>query len=268
MATYAFSDVHGHRAPLERLLERVAPSDDDTIFMLGDMVDRGPDPVGVMRLCRSLKGAQVLMGNHEDLMMSYVTSGGSAVAQLNWEINGSHTTLAGLEALGEPDRLDLLDWVFNLPLCGVCELEGRLFVLVHAGIRPLAPATVVPASLTPETLARLLDDQDAEDLMWIREEFWSRPTGLVDEQGRGAVVIAGHTPAVYLTRMADHLEREPVDADGLCRQVRAGGQPQTGGVWDRWDIDAGAAGGAGFGQVSLLRLDDGAEFYERIAEGE
>ena len=47
MATYAFSDVHGHRVPLERLLERVSPADDDTLFMLGDMVDRGPDPAGV-----------------------------------------------------------------------------------------------------------------------------------------------------------------------------------------------------------------------------
>ena len=98
MATYVFSDVHGHRAPLERLLERVSPTDDDRIFMLGDMVDRGPDPVGVLKVCRGLKNAQVLMGNHEDLMMAYFQSG-DEMAALNWGINGSETTIDGLGRL-------------------------------------------------------------------------------------------------------------------------------------------------------------------------
>ena len=50
--------------------------------------------------------------------------------------------------------------------------------------------------------------------------------------------------------------------------VKVGASGATGGVADRWDIDAGAAGGAGFGQVLVLRLDDGACFYEPILPGE
>jgi serine/threonine protein phosphatase 1 len=42
----------------------------------------------------------------------------------------------------------------------------------------------------------------------------------------------------------------------------------SGGVYDKWDIDSGCAGGPGFGQVTIIRLDDGAEFREPIAEGE
>ena len=41
-----------------------------------------------------------------------------------------------------------------------------------------------------------------------------------------------------------------------------------GGVWDKWNIDSGCAGGAGFGRVTIIRLDDGEEFREQIAEGE
>ena len=50
--------------------------------------------------------------------------------------------------------------------------------------------------------------------------------------------------------------------------LRVGADQTTGGVADRWDIDAGAAGGAGFGRVGIMRLDDGAEFYEDISEDE
>jgi serine/threonine protein phosphatase 1 len=39
-------------------------------------------------------------------------------------------------------------------------------------------------------------------------------------------------------------------------------------VADRWDIDCGAAGGAGFGKLLMLRIDDEVEFYEPIREGE
>ncbi len=50
--------------------------------------------------------------------------------------------------------------------------------------------------------------------------------------------------------------------------LKIGADESTGGVADRWDIDAGAAGGAGFGRVGIMRLDDGAEFYEDIAPDE
>jgi len=265
MATYAFSDVHGHRAPLDRLLERVSPSDEDRIFMLGDMVDRGPDPVGVLKTCRSLGNAQVLMGNHEDLMMSYYRDT-DPFASLNWGINGSGPTIEGLEKLPAGERQDLLDWVFNLPLCAICQVGERPYVLVHAGILPKGPQP--PQALTPEGLGAFMADQAPEDLLWIRQEFWGQPTGLVNDRGEGAVVIAGHTPTVYLEGMADRMDRSPLDEEGLCRQVHVGASDATGGVADRWDIDAGAAGGHGFGQVSMVRLDDGQEFYEHIDEGE
>lgn len=265
MATYVFSDVHGHRAPLERLLERVSPTDDDRIFMLGDMVDRGPDPVGVLKVCRGLKNAQVLMGNHEDLMMAYFQSG-DEMAALNWGINGSETTIDGLGRLPHDERVELLDWVFSLPLCGICEAGGRLFILAHAGIRPKGPQP--PERLTAEGLRTFMSEQDPEDLLWIRQEFWGQPTGLVDSKGKGPIVVTGHTPTAYLEGMADRMERSPYTEEGLCRQVRVGACEATGGVSDRWDIDSGAAGGAGFGQVSMVRLDDGEEFYEQIAKGE
>ena len=96
MSTYVFSDVHGHRAPLERVLERISPSEEDCFFCLGDMIDRGPDPVGVLRIVRALPNVRVLMGNHEDLMVSCIDHPHDPLATMNWGINGGSTTSDGL----------------------------------------------------------------------------------------------------------------------------------------------------------------------------
>ena len=152
--------------------------------------------------------------------------------------------------------------------------RARLFALLAA---MLAAAAALSLALGPvgvplgEVLRALfsgddasaaawLDAQDPEDLTWIREEFWGAPAGLAGERGDGPVIVAGHTPTPYLERMAHDLDRDPIGEDGLARMVRVGG--------DRWDIDCCAAGGAGLGQVLVLRLDDGAEFYEPVREGE
>jgi len=266
MATYVFSDVHGHVAPLARLLSRVSPSVDDQIFMLGDMIDRGPDPTGVMYLCRDLQGCTVLMGNHEDLMLSFFDDPHDPFNQANWMLNGGFTTAESLASI-EPSRcLDLLDWVKSLPLSAHVRVGGRPYLLVHAGIRPIGLSGL--GNCSDEELDMIIATQSTEDLLWIREEFWGWPTGLLDAEGNGPIVIAGHTPTPYLDTMADLPDRRSIGEDGLARMVRVGACEATGGVADRWNIDCCAAGGHRRGQVMMLRLDDGAEFYEPVGEEE
>lgn len=267
MSTYVFSDVHGHRATLERVLERVSPGADDAVFCLGDMIDRGPDPVGVMRLVRSLPNVCVLKGNHEDLMLDALGHENDVMSQANWAINGGMATLSGLQGLPGDEASELIKWVRGLPLSTHVEVAGRHYIMVHAGIRPDGPA---PADGTWNGAAidALLGAQTPDDLLWIRDEFWSVPTGLLNEKGEGPIVVAGHTPTPYLASMTDELDRPVRDENGIAQMVRVGARDATGGVADRWDIDSGAAGGAGFGRVTVMRLDDGEEFAEPVRDGE
>ena len=266
MATYVFSDVHGHAATIERLLERVSPSDEDSIFMLGDMIDRGPDPVGVMRLCRNLPGCVALRGNHEDLMLDFLEHPHNELSKINWVSNGGMTTAEGLSRLSSEECGDYIAWVQSLPLCVHTRVDGRPYVLVHAGLRPVG--LVGLGECTDEELDMLISMQKVDDLLWIREDFWEHPTGFLDETGTGAIVIAGHTPTPYLEGLNVELDRPAYDENGHARMLRLGATPQTGGVADRWNIDCCAPGGYGRGQVLLLRLDDGEEFYEPVGEGE
>ena len=90
MATYVLSDIHGRLATFDRMLEQLAFGDDDQLFVLGDMVDRGSDPVGVLRHIRALPNARVLRGNHEELMLDALNHPKDALAQDNWARNGWH----------------------------------------------------------------------------------------------------------------------------------------------------------------------------------
>lgn len=265
MSTYVFSDVHGHVGPLRRALNRVSPSDDDVFYCLGDMIDRGPEPLAVVKTCYELPNCTVLQGNHEALMLDYFDNPNDQLAMINWGQNGAATTIGDLQNLPAEKLMLFLDWVRALPLWASVKVGERRYIMSHAGIRARREPV---AGLDDEgAIADFMAAQSVEDLLWIRDDFWGEPTGLVDGEGKGPIVIAGHTPTLYL-RDYDLLDRSPLDRIGRCRMVRVGATPATGGVADKWNIDCGAAAGAGGGQVLVLRLDDGCEFMEPVREGE
>lgn len=259
MSTYVFSDVHGHRAALEHALALTSYTEEDRFFCLGDMIDRGPDSVGVLRLVRSLPNVTVLMGNHEDLMVSCLDDPDDGLAAVNWGLNGGAATSEGLAALGEDEAGELVDWVRGLPRWAWVRVGDQAYLLVHGGVRLSAP---VPDTWDDAAIEAYLAAQDPEDLCWIREEFWGAEHGLLGEDGTGPIVIAGHTPTPYLEQMARVLDRPATGEDGRARMVRVGAER------DRWNVDSAAAAGFPRGQVLVLRLEDGAEFYGPVLEGE
>ncbi len=123
MATYAIGDIQGCCAELELLLEqtRFNPAQ-DRLWLVGDLVNRGPDSLGVLRLVKSMGEAAVtVLGNH-DLHLLAVAEG---VAE-------PHRSDTLQEVLAAPDRDELLGWLRRQRLL---HAEGD-FVLVHAGLLP------------------------------------------------------------------------------------------------------------------------------------
>src|SRR6185369_11137148 len=78
--TFAIGDVHGCIDELNVLLDSLAPAADDTIVFLGDYIDRGPTPKGVIDRLLSLRreGTRCifLKGNHEDMFLAFLGLGG------------------------------------------------------------------------------------------------------------------------------------------------------------------------------------------------
>lgn len=123
MALYAIGDLQGCLAPLERLLARIAfDPGRDRLWFVGDLVNRGPDSAGCLRLVKALGPAAVtVLGNH-DLHLVCVAAG--------IEKPRARDTLEGI--LSAPDRDELVDWLRHRPLMHV---EGA-HAMVHAGLLP------------------------------------------------------------------------------------------------------------------------------------
>ncbi len=123
MAIYAVGDIQGCYVELRQLLEQIRfdPSQ-DRLWFVGDLVNRGPGSLEVLRLVKSLgESAITVLGNH-DLHLVAVAEG---IAEL-------HRTDTLDEILRAPDRDELLDWLRRQRLL---HAEGN-FVLVHAGLLP------------------------------------------------------------------------------------------------------------------------------------
>lgn len=253
------------------------------------MVDRGPDPLGVIDMVRALPNVRVLMGNHEEMLYESLESGDER-DKLTWHMNGGYTTYEQLEQLPRDRYVDLMDWLVNLPTFAVVEVDDRRpsaargdrrsYLLAHAGVdaprlRASLDALGVSyseaegyAAATPDDLLAAMIEQDVNDLLWIRREFWSTPTGLVGTSGLGPVVVAGHTPSISMPRYASLMCGSGVDEDLRGVMVEVGCSRDTGGVADRVCIDCSAAAGHPSGRVGIMRLEDRRVWLADIEEGE
>jgi bis(5'-nucleosyl)-tetraphosphatase (symmetrical) len=132
MALYLIGDVQGCDEPLARLLTRLdfSPSR-DTLIVLGDLVNRGPDSAGVLRRLMALgDSAQCLLGNH-DLHLLAVAHGVRKP--------GRADTLEGV--LSAPDRTAMLDWLRHQKMALRRSFGGQDHLMVHAGVLPQWSAT-------------------------------------------------------------------------------------------------------------------------------
>ena len=168
MALYLIGDIQGCHTAFTRLLHHLdfSPSR-DTLFVLGDLVNRGPDNVGVLRRLRDLgSSARCLLGNH-DLHLISLASG---LAR-----HRDDDTLRAI--LKAPDRDELIAWLRTRPMMHV---ENR-WVMVHAGLLPQWDADQAEALVgddlsdtTRATLARATVKPQAIALALGSPEFQRR----------------------------------------------------------------------------------------------
>lgn len=125
MAVYAIGDIQGCLEPLQRLLQRLdfAP-ERDSLWLTGDLVNRGPESLAVLRFVRSLgERARFVLGNH-DLHLLAVWCGDARLKPRD----SLH------QVLDAPDAPELMNWLRQQPL--LYEQPGLDYVLVHAGVPP------------------------------------------------------------------------------------------------------------------------------------
>ena len=150
MALYAIGDVQGCFDALRALLDKLRYDPAvDTLWFTGDLVNRGPQSLEVLRLVSSLPNAQTVLGNH-DLHLLAVASGHASQKK--------NDTFADI--LAAPDRDTLLAWLRTRPLLLQDNQHG--FTLVHAGLLPVWD--LATAQRLASEAGRAIADSDHNEL--------------------------------------------------------------------------------------------------------
>lgn len=229
--TYVISDLHGYRIEkLKELLEKTNFSEDDWLYILGDVIDRNGDGgIGVLQWLIKQPNAELIMGNHEAMLLAcdfifenvtdaFLEDFGEKKNRLliNYLFNGGSVTLRNLAKLDVEARYKIVDYLRSCPLYKEVNVNGEKYILVHAGLDNFSPD-------------KKINDYSANELLWAEPE-------LNDEYYDYIHTVFGHTPT--------HLFGEQYN--GKIVETR---------TWTC--IDCGAASG---NEPVLFRLDDKKEF--------
>ena len=191
---YAVSDIHGCYDKYIKLLRRIALKPSDTLYVLGDMIDRGPDGLKILMDISMRPNIVPFLGNHEyaaltclPWLMEELTEENTEPDVLMWRLKSIQVWLAdgGDKTIGEFRRLppearrDVLDLLEDLTVYEEVTAGGRSFVLVHAGLGGFSER-------------KALDDYSLDELILSRPEPGQA-------YFKDKYLVFGHTPTPYYT---------------------------------------------------------------------
>ena len=232
---YVCSDIHGDYGKYRALLENISFQAQDTLYVLGDVIDRGPDGIQILRDMMVRPNVVPILGNHEliaaaclgwlldDITEESLAALGPAQigALQGWMNNGGEATFLAVCGLSREEREEILEYIKEMELYAQVEAGGRSFLLLHAGLDHFSPE-------------KKLEDYDLEDFLFCRP-------GPNKQYYPDQYLVYGHTP----TRLLPQQTGEPPMDTVLRRGTQIA-------------ID----GGCGFGGcLGCLCLETLEEFY-------
>lgn len=240
MATYVISDIHGQYDMFIELLDKIQFQNTDTLYILGDILDRGQHPIKTLMKLMEMPNVICIVGNHEymaleclEFLMKEITD--MSIEELDekmldnlvtWQYNGSKSTIDEFRQLDSETRRDVIDFIKDFLIYEEIVVNGKNYLLVHAG------------------LGNYSSDKDIEDYS-IHELIWTRADYDV-QHFKNTYVVTGHTP----TQMIED-------------------NPHPGYIYRRNNhiaIDCGASYPGG--RLAALCLDTGKEYYSSSNEME
>ncbi len=180
--TYVMSDLHGCYDKYAQMLEKIGFGDGDTLYILGDVIDRGPDGIKILLNMMGRKNVIPIIGNHESLALSSLKllRNGASEEELRkkrayclWMLSDGEPTAAAFRALPKETQAALVEYIESFSVYAEITVDGRRFHLSHT-LPDYRPG---------------LDIHDAT----LREFIWGEPD-YTQSYGENARFITGHTP--------------------------------------------------------------------------
>lgn len=182
MSRYVMSDIHGCFDKFKKMLELINFNKDDELYILGDIFDRGPQPLDILDYVVGNKNVFLLKGNHESLFEEYFES---KSAQL-WYLNGGSTTHNQIMTHEYMKEHQIYQYIRSLPFIKVVDK----FILVHASV----------------LYVNGFEDMSIDEFIKAQEEencIWDRININKEKKFKDYTVICGHTPVQSIDKNQD-----------------------------------------------------------------
>lgn len=186
--TYVLSDIHGKIKPYHRMLKKIDFCDSDTLYILGDVIDRNVSGITLLKEIMDKPNIHLLLGNHEYMMREFL----KLDPELNFNewilkmdewcnLNGGWMTYNAFFNESQRTKDKIIAYLNELPENVEITVQGRRILLVHAA----------PTFLYNESMAGV--KSETEFAVWNRIAPGS---GIDFPQD---LLICGHTPTIFLS---------------------------------------------------------------------
>ena len=125
---YIIADIHGRKDRFDDIQKQIKLTHDDTLYILGDVIDRNPDGLTILKYIMSQPNIKMLLGNHEYMMLNALQSEDKIGV---WYRNGGNITHQRWKKQRLATRAKILDYLYALPLMTEIMINGRHYKLVH-----------------------------------------------------------------------------------------------------------------------------------------
>lgn len=185
---YVMSDLHGCYDKYKAMLENINFNAEDTLYILGDVVDRGEGGIKILFDMMSRTNVIPIIGNHKYMAYKVLKSLNTEVLEDNYETltgdyfswmqNGGRPILDAFLKLGEEDRERVLEYIGEFDLYEELVVGDNKFLLVHGGL----------GNFDKE---KELAEYDIRDLIWERPDYDAM---YFDDK----FLVTGHTPTFMI----------------------------------------------------------------------
>lgn len=189
---YCISDIHGDYIRYTTMLKMIDFSEDDVLYVLGDILDRGNEGMKILLDMMLRPNVYPILGNHEYMAMqtlkwlsdditeeSLATLSSDKIEGINEWLNvGGMTTIDEFRKLSDDEKEMVLEYLEEFSLYEEVTVEGKDFVLVHAGIDNFSP------------------DKDMEDYE-LYELIFNKPD-YSQKYFEDKYLVTGHTPTRFI----------------------------------------------------------------------
>ncbi|MGN0679432.1 MAG: fructose-bisphosphatase class III [Oscillospiraceae bacterium] len=192
--TYVMSDLHGAFNRYITMLEKIDFGAEDELYVIGDVVDRGEQPMEILFDMMNRPNVFPLMGNHDLVAMGVLpmlsdtieNNGGKISDNLSeilevWISDGGLSTITEFCKLNSEQRKDVIDYLNDFTLIETVDIGDNSFVLVHAGL----------GNYRPDKKFREYTD---DDLLFCRPDPSEQH---FDDES--VYTVMGHTPTPYFS---------------------------------------------------------------------